>query len=287
MIVIRKFKDQLLDSIATWGPCDAFGEFLPRAVEDSIQINVLVAKNTKRSKHSNRLGNGATAYYLFSPTDDCQAEIDELLLAHKVVGIAQLLTRRELDVIKEIFDLDNTSKVAAKLGITSMLSINFLPNAIYKPERCIRTTLEAAKKYNFPIQNIMFEFTEVEKIEDTAHIKRIVDYYQSLGFKTATDDFGAGYSGLNLLADFQTDIIKLDMALIRDINNDKKRQLIVTHCLNMFRDLNITALAEGIETVEEYKWLKNAGVELMQGYLFAKPSFENLPEVNFKDIGAD
>ena len=178
-------------------------------------------------------------------------------------------------------------QLASKLGITSMLSINFLPNAIYKPERCIRTTLEAAKKYNFPIQNIMFEFTEVEKIEDTAHIKRVVDYYQSLGFKTATDDFGAGYSGLNLLADFQTDIIKLDMALIRNINNDKKRQLIVTHCLNMFRDLNITALAEGIETVEEYIWLKNAGVELMQGYLFAKPSFENLPEVNFKDIGAD
>jgi EAL domain-containing protein (putative c-di-GMP-specific phosphodiesterase class I) len=49
----------------------------------------------------------------------------------------------------------------------------------------------------------------------------------------------------------------------------------------MFRDLNITALAEGIETVEEYKWLKNAGVELMQGYLFAKPSFENLPEVTY------
>lgn len=171
-------------------------------------------------------------------------------------------------------------ELAAKLGITSMLSINFLPNAIYKPERCIRTTLEAAKKYNFPIQNIMFEFTEVEKVEDTAHIKRVVDYYQSLGFKTATDDFGAGYSGLNLLADFQTDIIKLDMELIRDINSDKKRQLIVTHCLNMFKDLNITALAEGIETVEEYVWLKHAGVELMQGYLFAKPGFECLPNVN-------
>ncbi|MDO6549038.1 EAL domain-containing protein [Pseudoalteromonas carrageenovora] len=171
-------------------------------------------------------------------------------------------------------------KLASELGINSMLSINFLPNAIYKPERCIRTTLEAAKKYNFPIQNIMFEFTEVEKIDDTAHIKRVVDYYQSLGFKTATDDFGAGYSGLNLLADFQTDIIKLDMALIRAINRDTKRQLIVTHCLNMFRDLNITALAEGIETVEEYVWLKHAGVELMQGYLFAKPGFECLPNVN-------
>lgn len=171
-------------------------------------------------------------------------------------------------------------KLASELSINSILSINFLPNAIYKPERCIRTTLEAAKKYNFPIQNIMFEFTEVEKIDDTVHIKRIIDYYQSLGFKTATDDFGAGYSGLNLLADFQTDIIKLDMALIRDINHDTKRQLIVTHCLNMFRDLNITALAEGIETAEEYVWLKHAGVELMQGYLFAKPGFECLPNVS-------
>ncbi|WP_350549689.1 EAL domain-containing protein [Pseudoalteromonas sp. 120-MNA-CIBAN-0494] len=174
--------------------------------------------------------------------------------------------------------------LAAKLKIDSILSINFLPNAIYKPERCIRTTLEAAEKYNFPTKNILFEFTEVEKIEDTAHVKRVVNYYQSLGFKTATDDFGSGYSGLNLLADFQTDIIKLDMALIRDIDKDAKRQTIVTHCLNMFRDLGVITLAEGIETLEEYTWLKNAGIELMQGYLFAKPGFESLPDVNFANL---
>lgn len=172
--------------------------------------------------------------------------------------------------------------LASKLGVDSMLSINFLPNAIYKPERCIRTTLEAAKKYNFPTTNIMFEFTEVEKIEDSSHVERAVSYYQELGFKTATDDFGSGYSGLNLLADFQTDIIKLDMALIRDIDKDTKRQTIVRNCLNMFKELNIMALAEGIETVEEYQWLKNAGIDLMQGYLFAKPGFECLPDVNFQ-----
>ena len=172
--------------------------------------------------------------------------------------------------------------LASKLGINTMLSINFLPNAIYKPERCIRTTLEAAKKYNFPTTNIMFEFTEVEKIEDNSHVERVVSYYQELGFKTATDDFGSGYSGLNLLADFQTDIIKLDMALIRDIDKDTKRQTIVRNCLNMFEELNITALAEGIETVEEYHWLKSVGIELMQGYLFAKPGFECLPDVNFQ-----
>jgi EAL domain-containing protein (putative c-di-GMP-specific phosphodiesterase class I) len=172
--------------------------------------------------------------------------------------------------------------LASKLGINTMLSINFLPNAIYKPERCIRTTLEAAKKYNFPTTNIMFEFTEVEKIEDSSHVERVVSYYQELGFKTATDDFGSGYSGLNLLADFQTDIIKLDMALIRDIDKDTKRQTIVRNCLNMFKELNVMALAEGIETVEEYHWLKSVGIDLMQGYLFAKPGFECLPDVNFQ-----
>lgn len=171
--------------------------------------------------------------------------------------------------------------LASKLELDSMLSINFLPNAIYKPERCIRTTLEAAKQYNFPTDKIMFEFTEVEKIEDTAHVKRIVEYYQSLGFQTAIDDFGSGYAGLNLLADFQTDIIKLDMELIRNIGSNTVRQAIVRNCLAMFEDLNITPLAEGIETYEEYVWLRNAGVELMQGYLFAKPGFESLPLVDF------
>lgn len=171
--------------------------------------------------------------------------------------------------------------LAAKLGIDSMLSINFLPNAIYKPERCIRTTLEAAKQYDFPTENIMFEFTEVEKLEDNKHIRSVVEYYQALGFKTATDDFGSGYSGLNLLADFQTDIIKLDMELIRNITSNPARQHIVRNCLNMFKDLGVTALAEGIETVEEFAWLQNEGVELMQGYLFAKPGFESLPSVNF------
>lgn len=173
--------------------------------------------------------------------------------------------------------------LASKLKITSMLSINFLPKAIYKPERCIRTTLEAAEKYGFPTDKIIFEFTEVEKFEDRDFVKHIVECYKKLGFKTAIDDFGAGYSGLGLLAGFQTDIIKLDMDLIRNIDRDTTRQYIIKNCLNLFRDLHITPLAEGIETKEEMMWLREAGIELMQGYLFAKPGFESLPDVNFNE----
>lgn len=70
------------------------------------------------------------------------------------------------------------------------------------------------------------------------------------------------------------------MALIRNIDSNKVRQSIVKNCLTMFNELNITTLAEGIETYEEYVWLRDVGIELMQGYYFAKPGFESLPDIN-------
>ncbi len=171
--------------------------------------------------------------------------------------------------------------LASKLNIDSIVSINFLPNAVYRPELCIRTTLEAAKEYNFPIEKIMFEFTEVEQVQHNDHLKHIVECYQNLGFTTAIDDFGSGYSGLNLLAGFQTDIVKLDMELLRDIDKDPIKQIIIKNCMAMFNELNIVVLAEGIETREEMLYLTDLGVDLMQGYLFAKPGFESLPAVDF------
>jgi EAL domain-containing protein (putative c-di-GMP-specific phosphodiesterase class I) len=174
--------------------------------------------------------------------------------------------------------------LAAKLKLDTVLSINFLPKAIYKPERCIRTTLDAAKRYNFPTNKIMFEFTESENIDDIDSVKRILEFYKDSGFITAIDDFGSGYAGLGLLTDFQPKIIKFDMKLIRHIDQDKVRQTIIRNCLNLFRELNITPLAEGIETIEEMLWLQDAGIALMQGYLFAKPGFQSLPQVNFNEF---
>ncbi|MCK9910027.1 EAL domain-containing protein, partial [Microbacteriaceae bacterium K1510] len=103
-------------------------------------------------------------------------------------------------------------ELAAALGMTARLSINFLPNAVYEPSHCLRTTLEAAHRTGFPVDRIIFETTEQERVVDPEYLKRIFATYRSAGFKTAIDDFGAGYSGLNLLADFQPDIIKIDMA---------------------------------------------------------------------------
>lgn len=159
------------------------------------------------------------------------------------------------------------------------LSINFMPNAVYEPRACIRQTLETARRTDFPLDRIIFEFTEVEKL-DTDHILNILRSYREIGFKTAIDDFGAGFSGLNLLARFQPDLVKLDMDLIRGIDTDTVKQVVVRHTLAMLADLDITVVCEGIETEGELQVLTELGVHLIQGYYIARPTFQGLSPVS-------
>ena len=170
-------------------------------------------------------------------------------------------------------------KGAARLGFKESVSINFLPNAIYKPEICIRTTLEAARTHGFPLDKIIFEVTEGERIEDGPWFAEILREYKRCGFKTAIDDFGAGYAGLKLLSDFQPDIIKIDMDLIRHVDRKRARQAIVRSLVDLCREMSIEVVAEGVETPEERDFLRDAGVDLMQGYLFAKPAFMSVAPI--------
>lgn len=174
-------------------------------------------------------------------------------------------------------------ELAARLQIPCFVSINFLPNAVYKAETCIRATLNAARRFGFPTERLIFEITENEEVVNKDHLKGIIKEYKLKGFKTAIDDFGAGYSGLNLLAEFQPDIIKLDMSLVRRICKDPVRQAIVQGILGVCKALNIDVIAEGVETNAELQQLLVLGINLYQGYLFAKPEFEALPKVDWPD----
>ncbi|MCX7628012.1 MAG: EAL domain-containing protein [Methylophilaceae bacterium] len=174
--------------------------------------------------------------------------------------------------------------MAKKLGLQGMLSINFLPNAVYRPETCIRATLEAAKELEFPTSRIMFEVTEGEKVKDREHLRNIFIEYKKHQFTTAIDDFGAGYAGLSLLADWQPDIIKLDMELIRNVHADRVRRSLVFAILAACQELSIRVVAEGIEVREELLTLAAGGVELFQGYYFARPGLECLPQVDFSAL---
>ncbi|WP_022722037.1 EAL domain-containing protein [Rhodopseudomonas sp. B29] len=159
------------------------------------------------------------------------------------------------------------------------LSINFMPNAVYEPSACIQKSLAAAKRAQFPHRNLMFEFTENERMTDVAHVNKIIEAYRALGFLTALDDFGAGYAGLGLLAKLQPDLIKIDMEVLRDIHLNRAKQVIVAGLVGIARELDIRVLAEGVENEQECTVLRAAGISLFQGYHFAKPALMALPEV--------
>jgi EAL domain-containing protein (putative c-di-GMP-specific phosphodiesterase class I) len=171
-------------------------------------------------------------------------------------------------------------ELAARLEMVSLLSINFLPNAVYQPAACLQKTFEAAQRANFPLHHLMFEVTENEPSRDVGHLQSIFREYKRHGMITAIDDFGAGHSGLNLLADFQPDVIKIDMALTRAIHRDGVRSKIAHAIISLCASMNISVIAEGIETIEEAVALRELGVRLFQGYLFARPALERLPAVD-------
>lgn len=175
-------------------------------------------------------------------------------------------------------------ETSAQLGLIESgadLSINFYPGAVYRAETCIKATLAAARRVTFPTDRLIFEVTEGEKVVDRAHLRGILEEYRRNRFRSAIDDFGAGYAGLNLLAEFQPDIIKIDLDLVRDIDTKTVARKIVAAVVRLCRDLDIEIIAEGIESRAEFEILQAMGITLFQGFLFAKPGFQSLPKAQF------
>ncbi|WP_440053852.1 EAL domain-containing protein [Pseudoalteromonas sp. T1lg65] len=197
-------------------------------------------------------------------------------------GAGQVLSRVNED---NKYAFDQLCRITAietlsKLSNSAKVSINFMPNAIYDPQTCLARTLKAAEKYGVDKSRITFEVTEHEKVNNHKKLLDIFETYSRNGFSTAIDDFGEGFAGLNLLSKFQPDILKLDMSLIQGVAEDTAKQAIVEGVKLMADKLSIRLVAEGIETLADYQFLKSCGITLMQGYLFAAPQIETLPEVS-------
>ena len=172
---------------------------------------------------------------------------------------------------------------AAALGLDRKLSINFMPNAVYEPKACIKATLAAANAARFPLDLSTFEITEDERIRDTKHLQGIITEYRGHGFRVALDDFGSEYAGLNSLSALHVDAIKLDIALVKNIDRDQRQRTITLGMIRVCQDLKIDVVAEGVERPEELSILREAGVRYIQGYLLARPAVNRL--VNDSEIG--
>lgn len=118
---------------------------------------------------------------------------------------------------------------------------------------------------------IVLEITERASLHRVPDVRARVARLKEMGFRIAVDDLGAGYAGLTSFTLLEPDVVKLDMALVRDIHKEPTKQMLVRTMISMCRELGMLVTAEGIETADEREEVARAGCELMQGYLFAKP----------------
>lgn len=169
---------------------------------------------------------------------------------------------------------------AAMLGLVERkldLCVNFHPNAMHEAKTSLQRTLETTHSVGLPLTRIILEMTEIERLRDPEHLKRIAAEYRREGLRIAIDDFGAGFAGLSLLAAFQPDIVKIDRALIEKIQDRPTSRVIVRGIQQICDDLGIIMIAEGVEEEAQRSASTDLGIHYMQGNLFSPAAFEALP----------
>ena len=118
---------------------------------------------------------------------------------------------------------------------------------------------------------VVLEVTERASLEQVAGVRSRVAQLRELGFRIAIDDLGAGYAGLSSFASLEPDVVKLDMALVRDGHKESTKQRLIRSMTQLCGDMGLEVVAEGVETREERDVLVELGCDLLQGYYFAKP----------------
>ncbi|MEG2677007.1 MAG: EAL domain-containing protein, partial [Oscillospiraceae bacterium] len=126
------------------------------------------------------------------------------------------------------------------------------------------------------LSRVVLEITEGEQ-QNTDFLSEKLDMMNSWGGQIAIDDFGTGYNSELSLLTSSPNIVKLDISLVSGVNDDEDRQRLISGIINYAKNRNITVLGEGVETYEEMKTLVSLGVELLQGYYIARPSFDVVP----------
>lgn len=199
-----------------------------------------------------------------------------------LIGGGRIMTAaRAADMLFPVDLAARTSAVrtAVEHGYRGRLFINFSPAAIYDPHHCLRSTVKIIESLHYPPENIVFEVGEGDSVESMDHLKEILTVYRSAGFKVALDDLGAGYASLNALHELRPDYVKMDMALVRGVDNDPVKAPILAGLLRMAREIGIATVCEGVETHAEADWLKAHGADYLQGFLYGRAAASPLAPV--------
>ena len=183
------------------------------------------------------------------------------------------------------FDLESKQHALAlasqmQLGAVK-LALNLLPMSLIRVPHAVEKLLGYIAQYDFKPQQIIVEITEQESISNFEDFQAAIKELRSAGISVSIDDFGAGFAGLTLLSKFQPEKLKVDRLIVENIHQDGPKQAIVRAMVECAHALGITIVAEGVETMEEWCWLQSAGVDLFQGFLFAKPMLNGVAPIHW------
>ena len=166
-----------------------------------------------------------------------------------------------------------------KRGWNIFISVNISPKDFYYLDvpQYIKGLVD---EYGLDPSQLRVEITESVMVTDADKVVSIMQEFRNNGFIVEMDDFGSGYSSLNMLKSLPVDVLKIDMNFLGKTDNEQKADTIVKNVINLAMDLGITSLTEGVETLGQYDILADMGCKLFQGYYFSKP----VPTNEFEEL---
>ena len=193
---------------------------------------------------------------------------EQLVLPHRLISAARdagMMTAFDRYVHdRALHDFRKPDPVGLFLNVTP----RSLEDPAFELEHLVRTALG----HRIRPERITLEIIECESIADMARVQDVLTEARSLGLGIALDDLGAGFSNLNLVHQLRPDIVKLDMALTRNVSNDPYKSVLAAKMLEATRGLGVRTVAEGVEHPNDLRWLRAHGVDYVQGYLIARPA---------------
>ena len=166
-----------------------------------------------------------------------------------------------------------------KYGFYMPLSLNLSRVDIYRPN-LVEEIIDYVDSNNVPRDKYYIEITESAFVEDSKEVIPVIEKIKNNGFKVEIDDFGSGYSSFGALADLPFDVLKIDIQFIRAMEKNPKVKEIIKMIINLAKTMKVITVAEGVENEEQYKFLKEHGCDVIQGYYFSKP----LPANEFEEL---
>ena len=158
------------------------------------------------------------------------------------------------------------------------ISVNISPKDFYFID-VVSEIKKLSEEYGIAPSQLRIEITETVMMSEAELRMKTLNEFRAAGYIVEMDDFGSGYSSLNMLKDMPVDVLKIDMKFLSKSKDDEKARTILQNIINLSENLGIASLTEGVETEEQYRMLGNMGCEMFQGYYFAKP----MPLDEFED----